>query len=271
MYQKSYSTKVNPRQLDLVELLKQKKFVVSKEVEAVLKSIDRGDFVSSNPYEDSPSPIGGNAIISAPHLHAFALEWLKDHLIKGKSVLDVGSGSGHLTLAFAKMMQNPSAKVLGIEHMPELVDKSIKNIRKHHRDYLEKGKIKIVQGDGRLGLPSAGPFDVIHVGAGTRKVPPELFKQLANGGRLLIPVGNTGKQTFMVYDKDENGKISERSTLPVVFVALTSKETQESGYYPWGCSKYDELENEVMKMTITQEKKKNSNILNPQHRFRKSF
>lgn len=65
--------------------------------ETMLK-IDRGDFCSYYPYTDSPQPIQYNATISAPHMHAYALELLKDKLQGAKSCLDVGSGSGYLTL-----------------------------------------------------------------------------------------------------------------------------------------------------------------------------
>jgi len=68
--------------------------------------IDRKDFLSENTdfYLDFPFSIGYNATISAPHMHAYALELLKDHLIKGNKCLDIGSGSGYLTLAFSLMI-----------------------------------------------------------------------------------------------------------------------------------------------------------------------
>jgi protein-L-isoaspartate(D-aspartate) O-methyltransferase len=70
-----------------------------------MQGIDRGDFTSYSPYVDSPQGIGYSATISAPHMHAFALEYFRDHLKVAKKVLDVGSGSGYLTLAFAKMIE----------------------------------------------------------------------------------------------------------------------------------------------------------------------
>ena len=96
-----------------------------------------------------PQRIGYNATISAPHMHAFALviaqynenscntecisyvkEFLKDQLKTAKRCLDVGSGSGYLTLAFAKLMEQPDAVAYGIEHIPGLVKDSITNIEK---------------------------------------------------------------------------------------------------------------------------------------------
>lgn len=70
-----------------------------------MKAIDRGVFVDDSPYQDSPQPIGFAATISAPHMHAYALEHLSTHLVPGARALDVGSGSGYLTLAMARMVR----------------------------------------------------------------------------------------------------------------------------------------------------------------------
>lgn len=86
-----------------------------------LLSIDRKNFIPQPPYyHDTSSPIGYGAIISAPHMHAYSLEYMQKYLAKAKYALDVGSGTGILTLAMALMTPKP-AKVFGIEHVPELV------------------------------------------------------------------------------------------------------------------------------------------------------
>ena len=74
--------------------------------------------------------MGYSATMSAPHMHAHSLELLKDSLIKGKKALDIGSGSGYLTLCMSKLMKN--GKVWGIEHIPELAKKSVEDIKKNH-------------------------------------------------------------------------------------------------------------------------------------------
>ena len=99
-------------------------------------STDRADFIDNTPYDDSPQILGYNTTISASHMHALALEFLSKHLSTAKSCLDVFSGSGYLTLAFSKMMKEGSFSV-GIEHIPELVDSSKKNIGKNHQKYLD--------------------------------------------------------------------------------------------------------------------------------------
>lgn len=91
---------------------------------------------------------------------------MKENLEKGSRCLDVGSGSGYLTLAFSLMMNKPEAVSYGIEHIPDLVTFSKDNINKKFGAYLKSGKVVILEGDGRLGLPDFKPYDCIHVGAG---------------------------------------------------------------------------------------------------------
>lgn len=73
-------------------------------VERAMLKVDRGHFSKNNPYMDAPQGIGYGVTISAPHMHAHALELLKDHLISGEKALDVGSGSGYLTACMAHML-----------------------------------------------------------------------------------------------------------------------------------------------------------------------
>lgn len=77
---------------DLVSQLKRGRIIKSDEVESAMKKVDRGNFCTHHPYQDSPQYIGYGITISAPHMHAHALEMLKDKLVEGASVLDVGSG-----------------------------------------------------------------------------------------------------------------------------------------------------------------------------------
>jgi protein-L-isoaspartate(D-aspartate) O-methyltransferase len=82
----------------------------------------------------------------------------------------VGSGSGYLTSCFAHLV-GPGGKVIGIDHIPELVEKSIDNIKKDNSSLWESGVIEMKCGDGRLGWREGGPFDAIHVGAYSADVP----------------------------------------------------------------------------------------------------
>ena len=195
-----------------------------------LLSVDRKDFAPYSPYEDSPKPINYNVTISAPHMHAYCLELLKDHLKPGAKALDVGFGSGYLTVAMSKAM-NDSGTAVGIEHINELCEFAAKNINKHHKNLLDTKKVILINGDGRKGCPEYGPYDCIHVGAAAENLPQPLIDQLKNGGRLVIPVGQQGGDQYInIIDKDKNGKISITKTLGVSYVPLTSVNKQLSNY-----------------------------------------
>ncbi|KQJ83180.1 protein-L-isoaspartate O-methyltransferase [Brachypodium distachyon] len=211
----------------LVEYLKQYGAVTTDKVAEVLESMDRALFVSEGltPYTDSPMPIGYNATISAPHMHATCLELLKDHLQPGMHALDVGSGSGYLTACFA-MMVGPEGRAVGIEHIPELVAASIGNVeRSAAAPLLKDGSLSFHVSDGRLGWPDAAPYDAIHVGAAAPEIPEPLLEQLKPGGRMVIPVG-TFSQDLQVIDKNPDGSTSVSNGASVRYVPLTSRDAQ---------------------------------------------
>lgn len=132
-------------------------------------AVDRGKYCHEiNPYEDRPRQIGFNVTISAPHMvkkifwyialfqikffhnvflpicqHAYALTFLTDQLFEGARALDVGSGSGYLTACMAQMVGN-KGKVIGVEHISELVTKSITNVKSGNPEFLEDGRLQIV-------------------------------------------------------------------------------------------------------------------------------
>ena len=108
-----------------------------------MMEVDRKDFSKVNPYEDSPQYIGFNVNISAPHMHAYALEYLSEFCTENSRILDIGSGSGYLTCALSAMT-NYKGIVVGVEHIQELIDFSINNVRKNHGDLLDNKKIIFV-------------------------------------------------------------------------------------------------------------------------------
>ncbi|KAF7763671.1 hypothetical protein Agabi119p4_8208 [Agaricus bisporus var. burnettii] len=199
----------------------------SDRVSKAMTLTDRANFVLDKAlaYEDSPQGIGHGVTISAPHMHAYASEYLLPFLHPGAKVLDVGSGSGYLTAVFHRLV-GPTGKVVGIDHIPELVDRSVDNLNADGLgEALAKKEIEMVAGDGRKGYPSSGPYDAIHVGAAAPTLPSELVDQLASPGRMFIPVG-TYTQYIEQIDKDEDGKITTKKIMGVSYVPLTDRDQQ---------------------------------------------
>ncbi len=203
-------------------------------VRDAMAAVDRAHYCPSSPraaYEDAPQAIGFGATISAPHMHAAACESLLGFLPEnaGARVLDVGSGSGYLTHVLANLVCGPDGrgdgKVVGVDHIPGLVDRSRENLQRSQegRALLAAGKVELVAADGRQGHPAAGPYDAIHVGAAARELHPALVDQLKSPGRLFIPVEDAGggNQWIWIVDKDADGKVTKRKDMGVRYVPLT--------------------------------------------------
>ena len=136
-------TKYNLGYKCLIMHLIQSNYISSEKVLRAMIEVDRNDFAPQNPYADRPISIGYNVTISAPHMHALALEYLSDYCNKGAKILDVGSGSGFLTVALSKMTKD-TGTVVGIDHIFELYDFGRQNIKKHHSELIKNGKIILV-------------------------------------------------------------------------------------------------------------------------------
>lgn len=142
--------------------------------------------------------------------------------------LDIGSGSGYMTLALSKML-GPNSRVYGIDHIEEIINYSKSNIQKNHKEYLDSEQIVMLTADGKMGYPEQSKYNVIHVGAAVQDFPQVLFDQLENEGYMWIPVGpkNAFKKIYLVY-KNNKGEISKTELLTCSYAEMTTKEDQLS-------------------------------------------
>ncbi|XP_014274156.2 protein-L-isoaspartate(D-aspartate) O-methyltransferase [Halyomorpha halys] len=211
----------------LILQLTDKGVIKSDKVKRIMMTVDRRNYVSGalDPYLDVALPIGFGAVIDAPHMHAMVLELLKDNLLPGARALDVGSGSGYLTACMGFMV-GPSGLVVGIDNIAHLVQLSKQNILKGNSVLVGWNSIMFEEADGRLGYPKFAPYDVINVGAATQNIPEILIKQLAPGGRLVIPVGCLRSYQFLTQvDKRLDGNIQKKKIMTVKVVPLTDRNT----------------------------------------------
>ena len=182
---------------------------------AVLHAIDRTPrhlFVPTGvrhrAYEDSALPIGNAQTISQPSVHARYLELLR---LTGKErVLEVGTGTGYQTA----LLSHLAAQVFSIERVSALYDKAREILRQ-----LDVRNVSMLLGDGSIGWREYAPYDAILVSAGAPDVPAPLVDQLAEGGTLLIPLGNKDEQVLVSFER-KDGAIVRRDIAPVRFVPL---------------------------------------------------
>lgn len=183
-------------------------------IEAFSK-IKRIDFLPDDLHSASqaniPLPIGQGQTISQPLTVAFMLEKLDPQV--GDKILDVGSGSGWTTALLAHIV-GKKGKVIGIERIKSLRDFGINNISKYH--LIEGGRARIICADGIKGYINEAPYNRILVSAAAKEIPNELKKQLAVGGRLVIPI----KNSIWVLEKISNKEFREEEFPGFVFVPL---------------------------------------------------
>jgi protein-L-isoaspartate(D-aspartate) O-methyltransferase len=188
---------------------------IDPRVLAVMDQVPRHEFVSSwqedAAYDDRPLPIGHGQTISQP----FIVALMTDMLEVGPEavVLEVGTGSGYQAAVLARLVQD----VHTIEIIPELAQAAEERLARLGYD-----NVRTSTGDGYYGAPDAAPFDAIVVTAAANQVPPPLIQQLKPGGRMVIPVGGGfALQHLMLVEKEADGGVRTRQTLPVRFVPLT--------------------------------------------------
>lgn len=159
-------------------------------------------------YEDAPLPIGSGQTISQPSIHAKYLELL--HLTGKEKVLEIGTGSGYQTVLLAHLV----AQVFSIERIGSLLQQAQQNIQR-----AVVHNVSLLHGDGTIGWREYAPYDAILVSAASPKVPQPLVEQLAEGGKLVIPLGGLEEQELVMFTRKGEQLVRE-SILPVRFVPL---------------------------------------------------
>jgi protein-L-isoaspartate(D-aspartate) O-methyltransferase len=188
--------------------------VADPRVLAAMRAVPRHELVPADQrgraYADRPLPIGHGQTISQPYIVALMTELAR--VGPGDVVLEVGTGSGYQAAVLAAC----GARVYSIEIVDPLAKRAARDLAR-----LGYANVSVRSGDGYAGWPEHAPFDAIVVTAAAPRIPDALKQQLRVGGRLVIPVGETGAlQRLEVHEKSESGW-SVHDVAPVRFVPMT--------------------------------------------------
>lgn len=196
----------------MIERLREKG-IRHEAVLAAMGAVPRHLFVeealASRAYEDTALPLGMGQTISQPFIVARMIELL----LNGRSglgrTLEIGAGCGYQAAVLAQL----TSEVYAVERLSALLEKAKANMRA-----IQQFNVRLKHADGQLGLAEAGPFDSIIVAAAGLQVPPALLNQLADGGRLVLPVG-ADEQYLRLIERNATG-FSEARLDAVRFVPL---------------------------------------------------
>jgi protein-L-isoaspartate(D-aspartate) O-methyltransferase len=205
--------------LRMVERYVVKEGITHPAVLAALREVPRHKFVDpawlDHAYEDQSLPIGHKQTITSPYLVAFMTQALDPR--PTDRVLEVGTGSGYQAAVLARIVKD----VYSVEIVEELGKEAAARLR-----LLGYDNVHTRVGDGYQGWAAAAPFDKIIVTCSPEKVPQPLIDQLAEGGRLVVPLGEMYQQTLYLFEK-KDGKLEQKRLLPTYFVPMTGKSDEE--------------------------------------------
>ncbi len=162
-------------------------------------------------YANRPLPIGWDQTISQPYIVALMTEKLEPQ--STDRVLEIGTGSGYQAAVLSPLVQH----VYSIEIIEPLAEQA-----KSRLDRLGYDNVSTRMGDGYLGWPEHAPFDAIIVTCAPDDIPQPLIDQLAEGGRMMIPVGKLGNQRLVLLEK-RGGRVEQKEVLRVSFVPMTGR------------------------------------------------
>jgi protein-L-isoaspartate(D-aspartate) O-methyltransferase len=207
-----------PQRLEMVEKQLRQRGIRDAAVLAVMTAVPRHEFVAnelrSHAYEDAPLPIGGGQTISQPYIVAAMTTAL--HLQPGDRVLEIGTGCGYQAAVLSRLAR----EVFTIERRPELASAASRLLAQ-----LDYSNVHVHCGDGTFGLPEIAPFDAILVAAAAPEIPKPLLAQLAERGRMIIPVGGADHQELQLVER-HGGAFPAKILEGCRFVPLV-------GYHGW--------------------------------------
>ena len=211
----------------MTDFMKARRAMVERQVEGrgvsdprlleAMRAVPREAFVdpadADLAHEDMPLSIGAGQTISQPYIVALMIEAAS--LQPSDRALEVGAGSGYAAAVMGRLVE----RVHAIERIPELADAAAARL-----EALDFANVEVAVGDGTLGWPDAAPFDAILVAAGAPAVPEALKRQLAPGGRLVIPVGTGDVQRLLRITRGEDDRFEEEQIEAVRFVPLVGEQ-----------------------------------------------
>jgi protein-L-isoaspartate(D-aspartate) O-methyltransferase len=201
----------------MVERQLRQRGISDDRVLAAMGKVPRHEFVNPQnwleAYADHPIPIAEQQTTSQPYMIAAMIQTAG---IKPEDrVLEIGAGSGYQTAVLAEL----ASQVFAVERYASLTEAARATLER-----LGYRNTRVVTGDGSLGLPEAAPFDAIIVSAAAPRIPPALVEQLAVGGRLVIPVGESEQQVVQLVQKNADGTTSVRTLEGCRFVPLIGEQ-----------------------------------------------
>jgi len=203
------------RRQDMVEGQIRKRGISDERVLTALRTIPRHIFVPENQrqfsYEDRPLPLGCGQTISQPYIVALMTEQLR--VFARQRVLEVVTGSGYQAAVLAAL----GAQVFSIERISSLAETARVQLA------ALRYAVRIAVGDGTLGWPEYALYDRIIITAAAPAISPEWIKQLAIGGRLVLPVGGQAMQDLIVVTKNDTEHLHKEIVCGCMFVPLVGK------------------------------------------------
>jgi protein-L-isoaspartate(D-aspartate) O-methyltransferase len=212
------STEFAPLRAEMIEKQLRRRGIKDEIVISAMAAAPRHAFVplelQSQAYDDIPLPIGSGQTISQPYIVAAMTAALR--LQPSDRVLEIGTGCGYHAAILSRLAQ----EVFTVESRPELASAASERLAR-----LGYSNVHVHCGDGTLGLPEFAPFDAILVAAAAPRVPEPLLVQLGEGGRMIIPVGDTDSQRLQLLEK-RGGAFSKTALEGCRFVPLV-------GHHGW--------------------------------------